>query len=101
MCSSDLWKAGGEWAPTRWLRFRGIYNVATRAPSVFELFQAGDQGFPAYSDPCKLAANAANCASTVSAMRCSLPRGSMSALADRDVKRTLSGPASLSPAISG
>jgi outer membrane receptor protein involved in Fe transport len=34
------------------LRFRGIYNVATRAPSVFELFRAGDQGFTGYSDPC-------------------------------------------------
>ena len=58
----ETWKAGGEWAPTRWLRFRGIYNVATRAPSVFELFQAGDQGFPGYADPCAKAANAANCA---------------------------------------
>ncbi|MBS0383913.1 MAG: TonB-dependent receptor [Proteobacteria bacterium] len=48
----ETWKAGGEWAPTRWLRFRGIYNVATRAPNVFELFQNGDQGFPSFTDPC-------------------------------------------------
>ncbi len=48
----ETWKAGGEWAPTRWLRFRGIYNVATRAPNVFELFEAGDQGFPPFVDPC-------------------------------------------------
>jgi len=58
----ESWKAGGEWAPVRWLRLRGIYNVATRAPSVFELFQAGDQGFPAYADPCKVVTNAATCA---------------------------------------
>jgi outer membrane receptor protein involved in Fe transport len=49
----DVWKAGGEYAPTSWLRFRGIYNKATRAPNAFELFQNGDQGFPAFTDPCK------------------------------------------------
>jgi outer membrane receptor protein involved in Fe transport len=48
----DTYKIGGEWAPVEWLRFRGVFNEATRAPNVFELFQAGDQGFPAYADPC-------------------------------------------------
>jgi iron complex outermembrane recepter protein len=48
----DSYKIGGEWAPTEWLRFRAIFNEATRAPNVFELFQNGDQGFPAYVDPC-------------------------------------------------
>ena len=48
----DTYKIGGEWAPVEWLRFRGVFNEATRAPSVFELFQNGDQGFPAYADPC-------------------------------------------------
>jgi len=49
----ETWKLGGEWAPTNWLRFRGVYNVATRAPSVFELFRNGDQGFTGYTDPCQ------------------------------------------------
>ena len=49
----DVWKLGGEYAPTNWLRLRGIYNKATRAPNAFELFQNGDQGFPAFTDPCK------------------------------------------------
>jgi outer membrane receptor protein involved in Fe transport len=49
----DTYKIGGEWAPTEWLRFRGVFNEATRAPNVFELFQAGDQGFPSYTDPCR------------------------------------------------
>jgi len=48
----ETFKIGGEWAPVDWLRFRAVYNEATRAPSVFELFQAGDQGFPSYVDPC-------------------------------------------------
>jgi iron complex outermembrane recepter protein len=48
----DTYKIGGEWAPTEWLRFRAVFNEATRAPNVFELFQAGDQGFPSYTDPC-------------------------------------------------
>ena len=49
----DTWKVGGEWAPVEWLRFRTIYNEATRAPSAFELFQNGDQGFPSFLDPCR------------------------------------------------
>ena len=48
----DTYKVGLEYEPTDWLKVRTVYNSAVRAPSVFELFQAGDQGFPAYSDPC-------------------------------------------------
>lgn len=47
------YKYGGEYSPFSWLKFRGIYNKATRAPSVFEGFQAGDQGFATFTDPCK------------------------------------------------
>ena len=46
------YKIGGEWAPVDWLRFRAVFNEATRAPNVFEVFQAGDQGFPTFVDPC-------------------------------------------------
>lgn len=46
------WKAGAQWAPINWMRFRGIYNKAARAPSIVELFQNGDQGFPVVTDPC-------------------------------------------------
>lgn len=49
----DSYKLGGEWAPVEWLRFRVMQNEATRAPSVIELFQNGDQGFPAFTDPCR------------------------------------------------
>jgi outer membrane receptor protein involved in Fe transport len=44
--------AGGEWTPVEKFRIRGLYSRATRAPSVFELFQAGDQNFPQVNDPC-------------------------------------------------
>ena len=46
------WKLGAQWAPTDWLKFRGIFNKAARAPSIVELFQNGDQGFPGYTDVC-------------------------------------------------
>jgi outer membrane receptor protein involved in Fe transport len=46
------WKLGAQWSPVEWLKFRGIYNKAARAPSIVELFQNGDQGFPGYTDPC-------------------------------------------------
>jgi outer membrane receptor protein involved in Fe transport len=47
------YKYGGEWSPFEFLKFRGIYNKASRAPSVFEGFQNGDQGFATYTDPCR------------------------------------------------
>jgi len=46
------WKFGAQWAPTEWLKFRGIFNKAARAPSIVELFQGGDQGFAQYQDVC-------------------------------------------------
>lgn len=46
------YKAGVEYKPVNSLRLRAMYQRASRAPSVFELFQAGDQGFPAVLDPC-------------------------------------------------
>jgi outer membrane receptor protein involved in Fe transport len=46
------YKAGLDWAPVSSLHVRGMFQRAVRAPSVFELFQAGDQGFPAVDDPC-------------------------------------------------
>lgn len=46
------YKLAVEFAPFEAIRFRAAYNRAARAPSVFELFQNGDQGFPSYSDPC-------------------------------------------------
>ncbi len=49
----NTYKYGGEYSPFEWLKFRGIYNRATRVPSVFEAFQNGDQGFPSYDDVCK------------------------------------------------
>ena len=47
------YKVGAQWAPVSWLKFRGVYNKASRAPSIVELFQNGDQGFPGYTDPCR------------------------------------------------
>lgn len=46
------WKAEAEINPTSWIKLRGSYNRAARAPNVFELFQNGNQGFPSYTDPC-------------------------------------------------
>lgn len=53
---TQTWKYGANWSPTEGLTFRGIKNHAVRAPTAFELFQAGDQNFPGYGDPCNTAA---------------------------------------------
>lgn len=50
--SVSSFKAGLNWTPMEPLLVRGMFQKATRAPSVFELFQAGDQDFPLYADPC-------------------------------------------------
>jgi outer membrane receptor protein involved in Fe transport len=52
------WKGGGEYAPVKWLRFRGAYNVAIRAPNVGELYSAQTQGFTGGTDPCSVTAGA-------------------------------------------
>jgi outer membrane receptor protein involved in Fe transport len=49
------WKLGAQWSPVDWLKFRGVFNKAARAPSIVELFQGGDQGFPSYVDFCNSA----------------------------------------------
>lgn len=46
------YKGGGSWEPIQDLRLRGLYQRATRAPSVFELFQGGDIAALTFSDPC-------------------------------------------------
>jgi iron complex outermembrane recepter protein len=50
------WKAGGEYAPVDWLRFRGAFNRAIRAPNVGELYAAQTQGFTGGTDPCSVTA---------------------------------------------
>ncbi len=48
------YKAGLEWRPVADVKLRSTFASANRAPSVFELFQAGDQSFPTVTDPCAL-----------------------------------------------
>jgi len=48
----EAYKGGLNWQVVDAVRLRAMYQRAVRAPSVFELFQAGDQGFPLYTDPC-------------------------------------------------
>ena len=50
----ETYKILGDYSVTDWLRFRGGYNRATRAPNIGELFQAKAQtvAFATYGDPC-------------------------------------------------
>jgi iron complex outermembrane recepter protein len=50
--SVDTWRAGLEWGPVDWLRFRSAYNVAIRAPNINELFSPIQEGFSPGDDPC-------------------------------------------------
>ena len=61
------YKFGGSWEPVESLRIRSIFQRASRAPNVFELFQANDQGFPAVLDPCTTINPGTGAARTLSA----------------------------------
>jgi outer membrane receptor protein involved in Fe transport len=54
--NSTTWKALGDWKVTEWLRFRGGYNRAERAPNIAELFLSPQQTFAvsAGGDLCSL-----------------------------------------------
>ncbi len=55
--SSYTYKILGDWEVTDWLRIRGGYNRAERAPNIGELFLAAQQTFGVNfaGDPCSLA----------------------------------------------
>ncbi|HKS57845.1 MAG TPA: TonB-dependent receptor [Steroidobacteraceae bacterium] len=55
---SNSWRAGGEWAPVRDIRFRGMYAKSVRAPNVGELFTPQAPAISVPEDPC-LAENVA------------------------------------------
>jgi iron complex outermembrane recepter protein len=55
--SVDTWRAGLEWGPVDWLRLRGAYNVAIRAPGINELFAPITEGFSPGNDPCAAVRN--------------------------------------------
>ena len=52
--SYGSWKAGGEWAPVKSFRVRGMVQKATRAPNVNELFAPAVTGLSNLAtDPCQ------------------------------------------------
>ncbi|MCB2067797.1 MAG: TonB-dependent receptor [Erythrobacter sp.] len=55
--TSYTYKILGDWQVNDWLRFRGGYNRAERAPNIGELFLAAQQTFAVNTagDPCSLA----------------------------------------------
>lgn len=68
--SYGSWKAGGEWAPVKSFRVRGMLQKATRAPNVNELFAPNVTGLSNLAaDPCQgtnINQAAANTAGTLS-----------------------------------
>jgi iron complex outermembrane receptor protein len=46
------YKAGAEWSLTSWLRLRGAYQRAVRAPNLNELYSPQAETFVAGTDPC-------------------------------------------------
>ena len=49
---NNTYKAALEYAPIEWLRFRGAFNRAVRAPNLSELFSPQRTDFEGGDDPC-------------------------------------------------
>lgn len=49
--SVETWKAGADWEPTDFLRFRGTRSRDIRAPNLFELYGAPQSSFQTVDDP--------------------------------------------------
>lgn len=86
------WNAGGVWSPHDWVRFRGNYSVAVRAPDQSELYSAQSQNFATINDPCDVnfissgnPNRIANCAAA------GIPTGFINALARQQTAEILSG----------
>ena len=68
------WKAGGEWSPISDLRFRTMFQRATRAPSVNELFAPQVTGLDNLdTDPCAGANPVGNAALTALCVQTGVP----------------------------
>jgi iron complex outermembrane recepter protein len=85
-----------EWKPIDDLRFRGTYSKASRAPSVFELFQAGDTNFPSVDDPCALVLATGDPQAVSAATRTicqlqGLPSGTLAVQANSQIQTKLIG----------
>ena len=65
----NSFKAGGEYAPSRSIRFRGMYTQATRAPNIGDLYAAQSQTFyGGVDDPCDQGQGQGDNASSFSAL---------------------------------
>lgn len=53
--SAWSYAAGVMWAPVEDITFRGQYQRAVRAPTVYQLFQGNAVGYPSATDPCNVA----------------------------------------------
>lgn len=49
---NSTYKAALLYAPVEWLRFRGAFNRAVRAPNLNDLFRPSSAGFEGGDDPC-------------------------------------------------
>lgn len=50
--NTTAYAASLEYRPTDWLKLRGQYSRAVRAPNISELYQPAQQDFPSVNDPC-------------------------------------------------
>ncbi|MBL8771597.1 MAG: TonB-dependent receptor [Phenylobacterium sp.] len=49
---TEAWAASVEYQPASWLKLRGQFARAVRAPNISELYSPASQDFPTVNDPC-------------------------------------------------
>jgi outer membrane receptor protein involved in Fe transport len=73
---STAWKAGGSWEPASSLKFRGIYQMAVRAPNIGELFTPRSLGLAnSDTDPCQGTLPVGNAQLTAACIASGAPSG--------------------------
>lgn len=86
------WNAGGVWSPHDWVRFRGNYSVAVRAPDQSELYSAQTQNFATINDPCDVNfISSGNPNRITNCAAAGIPTGFINSLARQQTAEILSG----------
>jgi outer membrane receptor protein involved in Fe transport len=86
------WNAGSTWTPNDWIRFRGNYSVAVRAPVQSELFSANTQNFASLSDPCDVNFRSSGTANRpVNCLAAGIPADFVNQLARQQTTEIVSG----------
>jgi iron complex outermembrane receptor protein len=93
---ADAYKFGTVYGPFDWIKFRGTYSRAIRAPNITEAFQPSTPGFFSVTDPCSVENIASNVNYAKNCAAAGIPAGFV-ANTNASIQGTSSGNPNLNP----